>query len=62
VNHYTSLLKRINNKIKVIKRIAYRYRDADSFFLKVRMAFPGNFGRTFFLRSPFFFPSFRGFL
>ena len=31
----------INNKIKVIKRIAYGYRDDAYFFLKIRAAFPG---------------------
>jgi transposase len=37
----TSLVEGINNKIKVIKRIAYGYRDDDYFFLKIRAAFPG---------------------
>lgn len=31
----------INNRIKVIKRIAYGYRDDAYFFLKIRAAFPG---------------------
>ena len=31
----------MNNKIKVIKRMAYGYRDEDYFFLKIRDAFPG---------------------
>ena len=31
----------INNKIKVIKRIAYGFRDDAYFFLKIRAAFPG---------------------
>lgn len=39
---HTSLLEGINNKIKVIKRMAYGYRDDDYFFLKIRQAFPGN--------------------
>jgi transposase len=39
---HTSLLEGINNKIKVIKRMAYGYRDDDYFFLKIRAAFPGN--------------------
>jgi transposase len=39
---HTSLLEGINNKIKVIKRIAYGYRDDEYFFLKIRQAFPGN--------------------
>jgi transposase len=38
----TGLLEGINNKIKVIKRMAYGYRDDDYFFLKIRQAFPGN--------------------
>lgn len=39
---HTSLLEGINNKIKVIKRMAYGFRDHDYFFLKIRQAFPGN--------------------
>jgi len=39
---HTGLLEGINNKIKVIKRMAYGYRDDDYFFLKIRQAFPGN--------------------
>jgi transposase len=38
----TSVLEGINNRIKVIKRMAYGYRDSDYFFLKIRAAFPGN--------------------
>ena len=38
---HTSLLEGINNKIKVIKRMAYGFRDLDYFFLKIRAAFPG---------------------
>jgi transposase len=38
---HTGLLEGINNKIKVIKRIAYGYRDDAYFFLKIRAAFPG---------------------
>jgi transposase len=41
---HTGLLEGINNKIKVIKRIAYGFRDDDYFFLKIRAAFPGNPG------------------
>jgi transposase len=37
----TSLLEGINNKIKVIKRVAYGFRDDEYFFLKIRAAFPG---------------------
>jgi transposase len=37
----TSLLEGINNKIKVIKRMAYGFRADDYFFLKIRAAFPG---------------------
>jgi transposase len=29
------------NRIKVIKRIAYGFRDVAHFFLKIRAAFPG---------------------
>jgi transposase len=39
---HTGQLEGINNKIKLIKRQAYGYRDADYFFLKIRAAFPGN--------------------
>jgi transposase len=38
----TSVIEGVNNKIKVIKRTAYGYRDEDYFFLKIRAAFPGN--------------------
>jgi len=39
---HISLLEGINNKIKVIKRMASGFRDDDYFFLKIRAAFPGN--------------------
>ena len=39
---HTSLLEGINNKIKVMKRMAYGFRDDEYFFLKIRAAFPGN--------------------
>lgn len=39
---HTSLLEGINNKIKVIKRMAYGFRDDAYFFLRIRAAFPGN--------------------
>ena len=38
----TSVLEGMNNKIKVIKRMAYGYRDSTYFFLKIRDAFPGK--------------------
>lgn len=38
---HTSLLEGINNKIKLIKRMAYGFRDQQYFFLKIRQAFPG---------------------
>jgi transposase len=38
---HTSLIEGINNKIKVIKRMAYGFRDDEYFFLKIRAAFPG---------------------
>lgn len=41
---HTSLLEGINNKIKVLKRMAYGFRDDAYFFLKIRAAFPGNTG------------------
>jgi len=34
----------ILDKIKVIKRMAYGFRDHDYFFLEIRAAFPGNAG------------------
>ena len=43
---HTSLLEGMNNKIKVIKRMAYGYRDEEYFFLKIRDAFPGIRERT----------------
>ena len=36
----TSPVEGINNKIKVVKRVAYGYRDDACFFLKIRAAFP----------------------
>lgn len=46
INHaryplHTGLLEGMNNKIKVLKRMAYGYRDVHYFFLKIRAAFPG---------------------
>lgn len=38
----TSCLEGINNKIKVIKRMAYGFRDNEYFFLKIKAAFPGK--------------------
>lgn len=38
----TSFLEGINNKIKVLKRMAYGFRDDDYFFLKIRVAFHGD--------------------
>lgn len=38
----TSLIEGVNNTIKVIKRMAYGFRDDHYFFLKIRAAFPGN--------------------
>lgn len=38
----TSVLEGMNNRIKVIKRTAYGYRDSDYFFLKIKAAFPGK--------------------
>jgi len=43
-NHpiHTSKLEGVNNKIKVIKRIAYGFHDLEYFALKVKQAFPGR--------------------
>ena len=38
----TSILEGVNNKIKVIKRMAYGFRDSAYFFLKIKAAFPGK--------------------
>ena len=38
---HTSGLEGMNNKIKVMKRMGYGYRDTEYFFLKVKAAFPG---------------------
>lgn len=38
---HTSLLEGINNKVKVLKRMGYGYRDDGYFFLKIHAAFPG---------------------
>lgn len=45
ISHYlyplgTNTLEGVNNKIKVIKRMAYGFRDDKYFFLKIRSAFP----------------------
>ena len=39
---HTSLLEGVNNKIKVIKRMAYGFRDSEYFFLKIKAAVPGK--------------------
>lgn len=39
---HTSILEGVNNRIKVIKRMAYGYRDSSYFFLKIKDAFPGK--------------------
>ena len=39
---HTSVLEGVNNRIKVIKRMAYGFRDSDHFFLKIEAAFPGK--------------------
>lgn len=38
----SSILEGVNNKIKVIKRMAYGFRDSAYFFLKIKDAFPGK--------------------
>jgi len=39
---HTGVLEGIHNRVKVIKRMAYGFRDDAYFFLKIRAAFPGN--------------------
>ncbi len=39
---HTGKLEGINNRIKVIKRMAFGYRDTEFFFMKIRAAFPGK--------------------
>jgi transposase len=38
----SSSLEGVNNRIKVIKRMAYGFRDSAYFFLKIKAAFPGK--------------------
>lgn len=38
---HSGVLEGCNNQIKVLKRVAYGYRDDADFFLKIRAAFPG---------------------
>lgn len=38
---HTGVLEGINNKINVLKRMAYGFRNDAYFFLKIRAAFPG---------------------
>jgi transposase len=40
---HTSKLEGVNNKIKVVKRIAYGFHDPEYFALKVKQALPGRF-------------------
>ena len=42
----TSILEGINNTIKVIKRLAYGYRDFNYFALKIKASFPGKNYKT----------------
>lgn len=39
---HTSRLEGVNNKIKVVKRVAFGFHDLDYFALKVKQAFPGK--------------------
>lgn len=39
---HTCRLEGMNNKIKLMKRMAYGYRDIEYFFLKIKAAFPGD--------------------
>ena len=38
----TNVLKGINNKIKVLKRVAYGFRELDFFFLRMKSIFKGK--------------------
>lgn len=38
----SSILEGVNNKIMVIKRMAYGFRDSANFFLKIRAALTGK--------------------
>ncbi len=40
---HTSKIEGVNNKIKVVKRIAYGFHDLEYFALKVKQALPGRF-------------------
>uniref|UniRef100_UPI003969CDF3 transposase n=1 Tax=Pseudomonas lactis TaxID=1615674 RepID=UPI003969CDF3 len=39
---HTVQLEGINNRIKVIKQMAYGYRDSEFFCMKIKSVFPGN--------------------
>lgn len=43
---YHNLIEGIDNRIKVIKRMAYGFHDEACFFLGIRAAFPENRRRT----------------
>ena len=45
---HTSVLEGVNNRIKVIKRMAYGFRDSEYFFLKIKAAFPGKRDEPFY--------------
>lgn len=45
---HTGQLEGINNRIKMIKRMVYGYRDSEFFFMKIKAAFP------VFREEPFF--------
>lgn len=36
------ILEGVNNRIKVIKYMAYGFRNSASFFLKIKVVFPGK--------------------
>ena len=38
----TSVLEGVSNRIKVIERMAYGFRDLAYFFLRIKAAFPGK--------------------
>ncbi len=39
---HNSLLEGVKNRNKVIKRMAYGFRDSDYCFLKIKAVFPGR--------------------
>lgn len=46
----TNRLEGVNNKIKVIKRTAFGYRDLEYFFLRIKAALPGKYAVPMFIQ------------